>query len=230
MRRKRRGGLRVLWGASSASHAPRSAGWGLRQPQPARKLHPNLGCIGREMGLLRLLLKLFAPKRRRYYYRRSSRSYYPVPASNPQPPKDPLRQVEEQLGQQIIRGRCWVVDGDTIVIDRVNIRLAGVDAPELDHPYGQQAKRALMALCRGQVVTAVTDGSASYERTVATCTLEDGRDLAAEMVKSGLALDWNKHSGGRYRRLEAEGLRKKLWRVEAKHRGRVPPTDATQKR
>ncbi|WP_082400891.1 thermonuclease family protein [Gemmobacter sp. LW-1] len=181
------------------------------------------------MGLLRLLLKLFAPRRQRYRYRRSSRSYQPVPAPVPKPPREPLRQVEEPLGQQILRGRCWVVDGDTIVIDRVNIRLAGIDAPELDHPFGQQAKRALIALCRGQVVTAITDGSSSYERVVATCTLEDGRDLSAEMVKCGLALDWGKFSGGKYRHLEAEGLRKKLWRVEAKHRGRMPPPDTARK-
>ena len=105
------------------------------------------------------------------------------------------------------------------------IRLAGIDAPEIDHPYGQNAKRALMNLCRGQVVTAVTDGSTSYERAVATCTLEDGRDLSAEMVRAGLALDWGKHSGGRYRHLEVEGIRKKLWRVEARHKGKMPPKD-----
>jgi hypothetical protein len=43
------------------------------------------------------------------------------------------------------------------------------------------------------------------------------------MVKAGLALDWDKHSGGRYRHLEVEGIRKKLWRVEARHKGRMPP-------
>lgn len=154
------------------------------------------------MGLLRLLLKLFAPTRKAYGYRPTSHSYRQVSAPVHHLPKAPLRQAGEQIGQHIFRGHCWVIDGDTIVINKVNIRLAGIDAPELDHPYGQQAKRALMALCRGQVVTAVTDGSASYERTVATCTLEYGRDLAAEMVKSGLALDWGKHSGGRYRHLD----------------------------
>lgn len=41
---------------------------------------------------------------------------------------------------QILKGQCWVIDGDTIVIDKVHIRLAGIDAPELDHPYGQKAK------------------------------------------------------------------------------------------
>jgi micrococcal nuclease len=180
------------------------------------------------MGLLGLLSKLFAPQRRRYRYQQSTDSYRPQPASVMPVrlvPSEPLRQVEEQTGQQLLRGHCWVIDGDTIVINKIHIRLAGIDAPEIDHPYGQNAKRALMNLCRGQVVTAVTDGSTSHVRAVATCTLEDGRDLSAEMVRVGLALDWGKHSGGRYRHLEVEGIRKKLWRVEARHKGRMPPKE-----
>jgi endonuclease YncB( thermonuclease family) len=63
------------------------------------------------------------------------------------------------------------------------------------------------------------DGT-SYNRVVAVCTLPDGRDLSAEMVKAGLALDWEKFSGGKYRHLEPEGVRKKLWRCAAKHNGK----------
>jgi micrococcal nuclease len=195
---------------------------------PAYTLCARAGWVWCDMGLLRLLLKLFAPKRPRYRYRQSSNSYRPVSAPE-QPVQEslwePLRQVEHQTGQQIIRGHCWVIDGDTIVINKVHIRLAGIDAPELDQPFGQIAKRSLMNLCRGQVVTAMTDGSTTYERAVATCTLDDGRDLAAEMVRAGHALDWGKHSGGRYRHLEVDGIRKKLWRVEARHRGRMPPKE-----
>lgn len=183
------------------------------------------------MGLMRLLRALFRPKRQIYRYERSSDSYHPI--STPVQPiqqahSEQLRRVEEEVGQKIIRGHCWVIDGDTIVINKVHIRLAGIDAPEIDHRYGQSAKRALMKLCRGQVITAVTDGSTSYERAVATCTLEDGRDLSAEMVRLGLALDWGKHSGGRYRHLEIDGVRKKLWRVEARHKGKMPPKAKTR--
>lgn len=123
----------------------------------------------------------------------------------------------------ILRGHCWVLDGDTIVIEKVHVRLSGIDAPELDHPLGQKAKWALHALCKGQIVTATLDGSVSHERAVGTCLLPDGRDLAAEMVKSGLALDWPKYSGGRYRHLETPEARKKLWRANARQRGRMIP-------
>ena len=122
---------------------------------------------------------------------------------------------------RILQGHCWVVDGDTIVIGKVHVRLAGIDAPELDHPHGQKAKWALHALCKGQVVTVTLDGSESHDRLVGICRLPDGRDLSAEMVKAGHALDWPKYSGGRYRHLETPDARKKLWRANARQRGRM---------
>lgn len=123
-----------------------------------------------------------------------------------------------------LKGHCWVIDGDTIVINKLHIRLAGIDAPELDHPWGQKAKYALVALCKGQTITAVTDGSLSHERTVAQCFLPDERDLSAEMVKSGHAIDWDKFSGGRYRELEVPGIRQKMWRATLRQQGKMPPS------
>jgi micrococcal nuclease len=52
--------------------------------------------------------------------------------------------------------------------------------------------------------------------------LPDGRDLSAEMVKAGHAIDWRKFSGGKYRQLEPDGIRKKLWRCDARQKGRMP--------
>lgn len=120
-------------------------------------------------------------------------------------------------------GRCWVIDGDTIDIDGVRLRLAGIDAPELDHPYGNQAKWALVKLCKGQVITARILPELSYDRVVAQCFLPDGRDLAAELVRAGLALDWPKFSGGRYRHLETPDARRRLWRADARQKGRLAP-------
>ena len=121
----------------------------------------------------------------------------------------------------VLRGRCWVVDGDTIVIDKTHIRLAGIDAPELDHPYGKQAKWAMVQLCKGQTVTARIRPELSYDRVVAECSLPDGRDLAAEMVRAGMALDWPKFSGGKYRHLETPEARRRLWRADARQRGKL---------
>jgi len=111
-----------------------------------------------------------------------------------------------------LRGKCYVIDGDTIVIQRKKIRLAGIDAPELDQPWGQKSKWAMVTLCRGRVITAELNGERSQERLVATCYLPDGRDIGAELIKQGLALDWAHFSGGKYRSLEPKGVRQKLMR------------------
>lgn len=122
----------------------------------------------------------------------------------------------------VLKGRCWVIDGDTIVIDNVRIRLAGIDAPELEHPWSRKAKWALVELCRGQTVIAQVKPELSHDRVVAECFLPDGRDLAAELVRRGLALDWPKFSGGKYRRLEPQDARRRLWRADARQKGRFP--------
>lgn len=156
----------------------------------------------------------------------------PRPGARFPPPKQAARVRRRQYkvpeivpprpsGLSVLKGKCWVIDGDTIVIDKVHIRLFGIDAPELDHPYGKQAKWAMVKLCKGQVITATLHNRQSHDRVVATCRLPDGRDLSEELVKMGLAIDWPKYSDGVYRRFELEGIRKKLWRCDARQRGRM---------
>lgn len=171
------------------------------------------------MGLLRILIRLFAGKgsRRAPYRPRpesrvvvSTRTTATVVVSRP-----------AQSAPTMLQGQAWVIDGDTIVIDKVHIRLAGIDAPELDHPWGQKAKWALVQLCKGQVITAQIRPELSYDRLVGECFLPDGRDLAAELVSMGMALDWTKFSGGKYRHLEPEDARKRLWRADLRQNGRL---------
>jgi len=114
-----------------------------------------------------------------------------------------------------------VIDGDTIIISGTKIRIAGIDAPELDHPWGRNSKFAMIGLCKGKIITAHFKNDVSYDRIVAKCFLPDGTDIAAELVKQGLALDWSKFSGGEYRHLEPNGIRKKLWRAAARQQGRM---------
>ena len=122
---------------------------------------------------------------------------------------------------RVLSGPAWIVDGDTIKIKSVQVRLFGIDAPELNHPYGKQAKWALHKLCKGHTIRAEITEEDAYGRTVAKCFLPDGRDLSAELVKMGLALDWPKFSGGVYTSLEPEGVRKKHWKATARQRGHM---------
>lgn len=74
---------------------------------------------------------------------------------------------------------------------------------------------------KGQVITAEIEPELSYDRLVVTCFLPDGRDLSAEMVRLGLALDWPKFSGGKYAHLEPEGVLRKHWKAAARQRGHM---------
>ncbi len=123
--------------------------------------------------------------------------------------------------KRVLNGAAFVTDGDTIKINGTQVRLFGVDAPELNHPYGKKAKWALHKLCKGQTIRAVVTDVDTHGRTVAHCYLPDGRDLSAEMVKLGLAIDWEKFSGGVYKKLETSDARKKLWLADARQNGRI---------
>lgn len=114
-----------------------------------------------------------------------------------------------------------MIDGDSLVIRKTQIRIFGVDAPELNHPYGKKAKWAMVALCKGHHIRAEITSRDAHDRAVARCYLPDGRDLSAEMVKLGLAIDWPKFSGGIYRSLEPPDIRRRLWLADARQKGRM---------
>ncbi|WP_261384618.1 thermonuclease family protein [Vannielia litorea] len=185
------------------------------------------------------------PKRRATPVRQSARSTQPAPrpstavekpvipaqpvaTPSPQtqrsidnPPPFDETSAEPSLEHEEISGAAYVVDGDTITINKTQIRLFGIDAPEMNHPFGKKAKWALVALCKGMKIRAVITDTDDHGRTVAKCFLPDGRDLSAEMVKIGMAIDWPKFSGGIYRPLETEDARKKLWLADARQKGRM---------
>ena len=149
--------------------------------------------------------------------------------SRPAPPRPAVHAPRD--APRALRGTCHVIDGDTIVIGRTKIRLAGIDAPELDQPYGQKAKWAMVGLCKGQVITTELTGETSHDRLVGTCFLPDGRDIGAELIKQGLALDWAMFSDGKYRALEPPGVRRRLRAVArlAKEKARRAEPDQSQR-
>ena len=109
-----------------------------------------------------------------------------------------------------IKGKAYMIDGDTIRIRSTKIRLAGIDASEENQPWGRKSKWAMLEICRDQIITADLNGTRSYDRLVATCYLPDGRDIGVEIVRRGLALDLPEFSHGKYRPYEPEGARRRL--------------------
>ena len=78
-----------------------------------------------------------------------------------------------------VTGKPRVVDGDTIHINKIKIRLHGIDAPEMkqtcrtsegkEQLCGQLAKQALERLVKGQDVTCKGDKRDRYKRLLAVC-------------------------------------------------------------
>jgi endonuclease YncB( thermonuclease family) len=110
----------------------------------------------------------------------------------------------------LLEGPAHVIDGDTIVVRKIKVRLAGIDAPELDRPWGQKSKWEMVRLCKGHMIRVELTGDTSYDRLVGTCYLPDGTDIGAKIVQAGLALDGGYYSEGKYRHLEPSGVRRKL--------------------
>ena len=145
-------------------------------------------------------------------------------------PPPPGRHVPGLPMRTIIEGSAYVIDGDSLRINGSAIRLFGIDAPELNHPYGKISKSAMVRLCKGQTVKAEIHSEDVHGRKVARCTLPDGGDLSAELVKLGLAIDWPKFSGGVYGDLEPPDARKKLWLAVARQKGQMHVWDNYEKR
>jgi len=99
-----------------------------------------------------------------------------------------------------------VRDGDTIEVGPVPIRLNGVSAPEMEEPLGPPSKAFMVDLVHGKRVRCELNGEKTHDRFVGICHL-GGRDIGAAVIKSGLALDCPKFSGGRYKAVEVEAAR-----------------------
>lgn len=107
-------------------------------------------------------------------------------------------------GSAEVSGPARVVDGDTVEIQHVRIRLEGIDAPEraqrcrrawvpVSWRCGRTATRALKHLVKGHEVRCVSRGFDSYNRMIATCFV-DGQDINAAMVRRGHAWAFTKYS------------------------------------
>jgi len=102
-----------------------------------------------------------------------------------------------------IYGRARVIDGDTLEVAGVRVRLEGVAAPELSEAGGDAARVFLERLVEGRVVVCAPTGRRSRGRRVAVCRL-DGRDLGEMVIAAGLARDCPRYSRGRYAAVERE--------------------------
>jgi endonuclease YncB( thermonuclease family) len=115
-----------------------------------------------------------------------------------------------------VSGLARVVDGDSLAVDGTEVRLYGIDAPELHQtceragrpwPCGEAAKRRMAELAAGRLVRCRVRDVDRYRRLVAECSA-GGEDLARRLVKDGLAVA---ETAGFAEEAEARAARRGLW-------------------
>lgn len=104
---------------------------------------------------------------------------------------------------QTISGRAEIVDGDTLIIGEVRIRLNAEDAPETDQtclnangsPYacGIVARDRLRTRIGQASITCISEGEDRYGRTLATCQIGN-ENVNRWLVTEGLALAYVQYS------------------------------------
>ncbi|MCB1333470.1 MAG: thermonuclease family protein [Roseivivax sp.] len=100
-------------------------------------------------------------------------------------------------------GPIRVIDGDTLDVGGVRVRLFGIDAPELDQRCGTAsapmwacgawAAAEVRARYQGRAATCAQIETDRYGRTVARCTV-DGQDMGRALVRDGLAFAFRRYS------------------------------------
>ena len=98
-----------------------------------------------------------------------------------------------QAAEAILTGHARTIDGDTIEIGGVSIRLKGIAAPERDEPGGAEATEAMRQLIGNQEVRCELTGERTHQRAVGYCSA-GGRDLNGMMVREGWALSCPRYS------------------------------------
>jgi endonuclease YncB( thermonuclease family) len=98
----------------------------------------------------------------------------------------------------VVSGPAEVVDGDTLRIGSVIIRLFGIDAPELDQrcgtvTCGRRAKARLVAIISGRPISCAPQDRDQYGRLVAVCRA-GGQDINRAMVSQGWATAYRQFS------------------------------------
>ena len=93
-----------------------------------------------------------------------------------------------------------ILDGDTFTLsgESRRIRVWGLDAPEWNRPGGSTATATMRQLIAGKTLRCEVRDMDRYGRYVAQCFLPDGRDIATEMIRAGVAAEYCRYSRGYY--------------------------------
>lgn len=119
--------------------------------------------------------------------------------------------------KETLEGHAFVIDGDSIMISSVMIRLLGIDAPELQqlcgnkdaqYPCGLEAKKYLEKLIANHPVTCYWHKKDKYRRILATCKTKQVSNINATLVRNGWAVSYHAYPKEEQ---EARERKKGIW-------------------
>lgn len=145
--------------------------------------------------------------------------------------------------QNVVVG--WVVsihDGDTLTVRHgdklLKVRLAGIDAPEMDQAFGAESRDHLKRLALQRTVQVMVQTNDTYGRNVAKVSVA-GVDVESEQVRSGMAWVYRQYNRDPLLlalEAEARAARRGLWAGKNprspwswRHRGASNPARSTPK-
>jgi endonuclease YncB( thermonuclease family) len=123
-------------------------------------------------------------------------------------------------GFDLDSGSVHVIDGDSLRMGDVEVRLQGIDAPEYSqickdrhgskYQCGKHAASILRGLIVSQKISCTSHEMDRYGRSVAIC-MSGGQDLNADMVRLGWAVAYVNGSAYRGHESEARRAKRGLW-------------------
>ena len=113
-----------------------------------------------------------------------------------------------------------VKDGDTVVLltaakEEITVRLSEIDAPERKQAFGTVSRTFLSNLIFGKEVKLEKLGKDRYGRTLGFIFLHNGTNVNVEMVKNGMAWQYEKYSKSvvlKKAQASAKSMKAGLWR------------------
>ena len=113
-----------------------------------------------------------------------------------------------------------VKDGDTVVLltaakEEITVRLSEIDAPERKQAFGTVSRTFLSNLIFGKEVKLEKLGKDRYGRTLGFIYLRNGTNVNVEMVKNGMAWQYEKYSKSvvlKKAQASAKSMKAGLWR------------------
>jgi micrococcal nuclease len=108
--------------------------------------------------------------------------------------------ISVSLAQTVYTGKVIAIkDGDTVVvIDSLNtqttLRLAEVDCPEKNQPFGTKAKQFTSGQVYLKTVKYVITDIDRYGRSIAMIYYDNNKYLSAEIIRAGMGWHYKKYS------------------------------------